>query len=112
MTVALTQPNTENPLPTIPVFRENGPTGRPKWSWRTVERVVRRHMKEPIKRRARSRRKAALSKRTRRITQAMKLSRDADAALSSDPNGVVRRLRNRVVGRLLGRIGFWRKLFR
>ena len=34
------------------------PTGRSKWSWRTVERVVRRHVKEPINHRARSRRKA------------------------------------------------------
>lgn len=35
------------------------PTGKGAWSWRTVERVVRRHVDEPIKRRARSRRRAA-----------------------------------------------------
>jgi DNA invertase Pin-like site-specific DNA recombinase len=35
------------------------PTGRSAWSWRTVERVVRRHVDEPIKRRARSGRKAS-----------------------------------------------------
>jgi hypothetical protein len=46
------------------------------------------------------------------LTRGQRLSRDADAIASGDPKRVVRRLRNRVVGRLLGRIGFWRRLWK
>ena len=52
-----------------------------------------------------------MSKLTKRLTQAQKISRDADAALSGDPKRVVRRVRNRLLGRALAKVGFWRRLF-
>lgn len=42
-----------------------------------------------------------MSKRTRRLTQAQKYSRDVDALTSSKPSHIVRRIKNRVVGRAL-----------
>ena len=40
-----------------------------------------------------------------------RLSRDVGALSSGSPSRVGRRARNRVVGRLLARAGFWRRLW-
>lgn len=42
-----------------------------------------------------------MSKRTRRLTQAQKYSRDVDALTSGKPSHIVRRIKNRIVGRSL-----------
>ena len=42
-----------------------------------------------------------MSKRTRLLTNAQKVSRDVDALTSGKPTHVVRRIKNRVVGRAL-----------
>lgn len=42
-----------------------------------------------------------LSRATRRLTEAQKYSRDADAIASGKPHRVVRRVKNRIVGRAL-----------
>lgn len=41
-----------------------------------------------------------------------RLSADAKAVASGDPKRVGRRAKNKLVGRTLGRIGFWRRLWR
>jgi hypothetical protein len=51
-----------------------------------------------------------MSKLTRRLTQAQKYSRDVDAVASGKPSRVVRRVRNRIVGRALS--GVFRTIFR
>jgi hypothetical protein len=53
-----------------------------------------------------------MSKVTRRLTQAQKVSRDADAVLSGDPKRLARRVTNRLLGRALAKAGFWRWLWR
>ncbi len=37
---------------------------------------------------------------------------DVEALASGNPKRIERRAKNRVVGRLLGRMGFWRNLWR
>jgi len=37
---------------------------------------------------------------------------DIEAIASGDPKRVARRAKNRIVGRLLARAGFWRRLWR
>jgi hypothetical protein len=37
---------------------------------------------------------------------------DIEALASGDPKRVARRAKNRIVGRLLVRVGFWRRLWR
>jgi len=50
------------------------------------------------------------------LFRAARVARDVDAveksAASGNPEYVARRAKNKLVGRALGRIGFWRKLWR
>ncbi len=50
------------------------------------------------------------------LTKASKYSRDAEALertmATGNPDYVARRIRNRIVGRALGRAGVWRRLWR
>jgi hypothetical protein len=39
-------------------------------------------------------------------------SRDVEAISSGNPERIARRAKNKIVGRALGRLGFWRKLWR
>ena len=41
-----------------------------------------------------------------------RLSADAKAVSSGDPTRIGRRAKNKIVGRLLGRAGVWRRLWR
>jgi len=41
-----------------------------------------------------------------------RLSADAKAVSSGDPARIGRRAKNKIVGRLLGRAGIWRRLWR
>jgi hypothetical protein len=43
---------------------------------------------------------------------AARLTRDAAAATSGSPRRIVRRAKNHVVGRVLARAGFWRRLWK
>jgi hypothetical protein len=53
-----------------------------------------------------------LSRMTKRLTDAQKISRDADAITSGKPTHIVRRVKNRLVGRALAKAGFWKSLWR
>lgn len=53
--------------------------------------------------------KRSLSRDLYRIAR---LSRDVDALASGDPDRIARRIKNRVVGRVLGRLGFWHWLWK
>jgi hypothetical protein len=49
---------------------------------------------------------------SRFLYRAARLSRDVEAVSSGNPERIARRARNKVVGRTLARLGFWRKLWR
>jgi hypothetical protein len=54
-------------------------------------------------------------RRRRLATRLFRLARqvnDVEALASGDPKRVARRAKNKVIGRLLGRLGFWRRLWR
>jgi hypothetical protein len=53
-----------------------------------------------------------LSRLSRQLYRAARLSRDVAAVESGNPERIARRARNRLLGRLLGRVGFWRWLWR
>ena len=53
-----------------------------------------------------------LSKLVRALTRAQMYARDVDAVTSGNPERVVRRVKNRLVGRALAKVGFWRFLWR
>jgi hypothetical protein len=50
------------------------------------------------------------------LTRLARTSRDVEAiertAVTGNPEYVARRARNRIIGRALGRLGFWRRLWR
>jgi hypothetical protein len=49
---------------------------------------------------------------TGKLFRAARLSADLKAITSGSPKKIVRRGKNKVVGRALGRAGVWRKLWR
>lgn len=46
------------------------------------------------------------------LYQSEKLSRDVRVLLSLDSKKIIRRVKNKIVGRLLARVGFWKFLWR
>lgn len=46
------------------------------------------------------------------LYKAARTARDVEAVSSGDPKRIERRAKNRIVGRLLGRAGFWRWLWK
>lgn len=46
-----------------------------------------------------------------RIYQAARLLGDVQAVSSGSPERIARRAKNHIVGRLLARVGFWRRLW-
>jgi hypothetical protein len=53
-----------------------------------------------------------LRKLIRTLTRAQKYARDVDALASGNPARIERRVKNRLVGRALARVGFWRWLWK
>jgi hypothetical protein len=49
---------------------------------------------------------------SRFLYRAARAANDVEAVTSGDPKRVERRLRNKLVGRLLGKAGIWRRLWR
>jgi hypothetical protein len=46
------------------------------------------------------------------LFRAARLADDAEAVASGNPRRIARRARNVLIGRALGRAGFWRRLWR
>lgn len=53
-----------------------------------------------------------MTKISKELYRAARVSRDVEVLASGDPKKIARRARNKMVGRLLGRAGFWRWLWR
>ncbi len=49
---------------------------------------------------------------SRFLYRAARTANDVEAVTSGNPKRVERRLRNKLVGRLLGKAGLWRRLWR
>lgn len=47
-----------------------------------------------------------------RLYRAARAANDVEAVMSGDPDRVERRVRNKVKGRILGRLGVWRWLWK
>lgn len=46
------------------------------------------------------------------LFKAARVSADAEALASGDPERIARRVKNKLVGRLLGRLGVWQRLWK
>jgi len=53
-----------------------------------------------------------MSRLSRYLYRAARLSRDVEAVSSGNPERIARRARNKLKGRLLARLGVWRRLWR
>lgn len=51
-------------------------------------------------------------KLSRILFRAARVSRDVEAISSGKPKRIERRAKNRIVGRVLSRAGFWRRLWK
>jgi hypothetical protein len=49
---------------------------------------------------------------SRILYRAARVSRDIEAVSSGNPRRISRRAKNKIVGRALGRAGFWRRLWK
>jgi hypothetical protein len=49
---------------------------------------------------------------SRILYRAARVSRDVEAVSSGNPRRISRRAKNKIVGRALGRAGFWRRLWK
>lgn len=49
---------------------------------------------------------------TTRLYRAARTANDIETVASGDPNKIARRIRNKVKGRLLTRVGVWRRLWK